>query len=118
MRLTVSPGGVPIGSYNALFTGIEPTTNDFGEGLKWWFQVTSGPCAGGKIGRITAMKPTLRNSCGKMLSGVVGRPLANDMEVDLAAFVGRMYLIIVAEGKSGGTYVDAVTQPPMPTPSV
>jgi hypothetical protein len=52
-----------------------------------------------------------------MLSGIVSKPLANDMEVDLEAHFGRSYLIIVASGKNGGSYVDTVTQPPPSPPS-
>ena len=112
MKLTVSPGGVPTGSYIALFRSVEATTNDFGDGLKWWFEIQGGPHAGAKTGCTTANKPTLKNSCGKLVSGIVGKPLSNDMEIDLASYFGRAYLIIVTEGKSGGTYVSTVTQPP------
>ena len=112
MKLIVTPGGVPAGSYIALFESVETTTNDLGNCLKWWFEVQSGAHTGAKVGCITACRPTLKNSSGKMLSGIVGKPLANDMEVDLDAYFGRSFLIIVVNGKNGGSYVDAVTQPP------
>jgi hypothetical protein len=112
MLLKVSAGGVPVGSYVAPFKGVETTTNEYGDGLRWWFEIPAGPHAGCKVGRITANRPTLKNSCGKMLAGITGKQLATDLEVDLTAYIGKMYLLIVAEGKNGGTYVDAVTQPP------
>ncbi|MGO9109106.1 MAG: hypothetical protein ACLP9L_07735 [Thermoguttaceae bacterium] len=114
MLLKVSAGGVPAGSYLAPFMGVETTTNEYGDGLRWWFEIPSGPHAGSKVGRITSPKPTPKNACGKMLAGITGRSLTAGLEIDLAAYVGKPFLIIVAESKSGngGTYVDAVTQPP------
>lgn len=35
MKLTVSSGGVPAGSYLSKFVGVERITNDFGPGLVW-----------------------------------------------------------------------------------
>ncbi len=89
MKLTVSQGGVPPGSHIALFQSTEATTNDLGDCLRWWFEIESGPHAGSRVGCITARKPTLKNSCGKILSGIVGKTLTNDMEVDLAPYVGK-----------------------------
>jgi hypothetical protein len=113
MKLLVSQGGAPPGSYLARFESVEAVTNDFGDGLKWWFEIVGGPHAGCKTSGITARKPTLKNSCGKLVSGILGTPLSNDMEIDLAAYFGQQFLVVVAQGKTGGTYVSAVTRPPV-----
>ncbi len=72
MLLKVSAGGVAAGSYLAKFNGIEPTVNDYGDGLRWQFEVLAGDQKGMIASRTTANKPTLKNSAGKILAGLVG----------------------------------------------
>ena len=112
MRLVVSSGGVPAGSYLAAFRGVEPVTNDYGDGLKWTFEVTGGSYAGSKTGCTTSVRPSQKNSCGRIVAGISGMSLSIGSEIDLAAYIGRVYLIVVIDGKNGGTYISAVTQPP------
>ena len=112
MLLKVSAGGVPAGSYHAKFTGIEAVNNEFGDGLRWNFEIVSGAFAGRMVSRTTAKGPTTRNSCGKLLSGITGKPLIVDSEFELANFKGLPYLVVVTEGQTGSTRVDAVTQLP------
>lgn len=111
--LKVSAGGVPAGSYLARFVGLETTTNDIGEGLRWIFEVTAGPHTGAKASRITSPSPTLKNACGKMLAGVTGRGLAPEESVNLDAFLGRIYLVVVVNTDSGATRIDSVSPPPV-----
>jgi len=99
MKLSVSSGGVPVGSYRAKFLGVEPTQNDYGEGLRWKFQVIGGPHAGLAIARTTGKCPTPKNAAGKILSGLSGNPLTVGVEFDLATYVGKDYLVSVAEGR-------------------
>jgi hypothetical protein len=112
MLLKVSAGGVPVGSYHARFTGVEAVNNEFGDGLRWNFEITAGTNAGRIVSRTTAKTPTPRNTCGKLLSGITGKPLTIGGEFELAAFAGRPYLVVVTEGQTGSTRVDAVTQLP------
>jgi hypothetical protein len=111
--LTVSAGGVPPGSYLAVFTGGEPTSNEYGDGLRWQFEVLTGPFKGGKTSRTTTRIPTTKNSCGKMLSGLAGKPLAPGEDHDIESFIGKKYLIVVTTTDSGGTRVDSVSPPPV-----
>ncbi|MBM4068059.1 MAG: hypothetical protein FJ271_03825 [Planctomycetes bacterium] len=113
MKLTVKQSGVPVGTYLARFTGTKETENDFGEGLAWEFDVQSGAHAGAKAGRITGRTPTTKNACGKMLASISGKSLSAGEEIDLADYIGRNYLIIVAETPSGSTRVESVALPPI-----
>ena len=114
--LTVSSGGVPVGNYTGTFSGTEATQakpeKGYGAGIRWKFQVDSGPCAGQTTSRVTGMSPTPKNGCGKMLSGLIGRALKEGEQIDPDAFIGKHYMIVVATGREGGTRVEAIV--PMP----
>jgi hypothetical protein len=116
MKLKVSPGGVPPGAYLAKFLGISPVEADalrgYGEGVRWEFEVTTGPQAGRKTSRITTATPTQKNACGRLLAGMLGRGLADDEDVDLTPLVGRVFMIVVAKTKGGGGRVETVSPPP------
>jgi hypothetical protein len=117
MKLKVCGGGVPAGAYAGKFLGIEPIPADpirgFGEGLRWQFEVLTGPHKGARTSRITTTKPSLKNACGKMLQGVCGKTLMLDEEVDLEAFVGHNYLVVVQATENGAARVETVSTPPM-----
>jgi hypothetical protein len=110
--LTVGSGGVPVGSYTAEFVGFEnqPENKEkgYGAGLRWKFVIESGPQAGQVASRITQPLPTTKNSCGKILAGLLGRALRDGEQVDPDAFVGKRYMIVVAAGQNGGTRVEAI----------
>jgi hypothetical protein len=112
MKLTVSAGGVPAGNYVAKFKGIEPyqdKENKYGEGLRWTWQVEKGPHAGQTASRITGCSPSPKNACGKILSGLLNRPVQPSEEVDINDFVGKSYLIVVGAAESG-TRVETVLE--------
>ncbi len=111
--LRVSAGGVPVGGHIATFVGVEPTKNDYGDGLKWIFEVVSGPSKGAKTYRITSQAPTLKNACGRMVSGITGKPLVIDEDVKLDQYFGKSYLVMVTTTEGGGTRVDSVSAPPV-----
>lgn len=113
MKLVLSSGGVPPGSYLAKFIGTEPSDGgQYGPGIKWSFEIVSGRYAGQKICRTTGLLPTLKNGCGKMLIGVSGKAIEGE-EIDLAQFIGRTYLIVLVQRPEGGTSLDSVTAPPV-----
>jgi hypothetical protein len=117
MKLKVTSGSVPAGAYTAKFLGIESIPDDpargFGEGLRWQFEVLTGPHKGARTSRITTATPSLKNACGKMLQGVTGKSLASGDEIDLEAFVGRNYLVVVQATESGATRVETASAPPV-----
>ena len=116
MLLTVSNGGVPVGSYTGKFAGLEEVPANpekkYGAGLRWKFAVDAGPCKDQVVSRITGPTPSTKNSCGKLLSGLLGRSLKEGDQVDPDNFLGKQFMIIVANGQEGGTRVEAVM--PMP----
>lgn len=111
--LKVSPGGVPAGSYLALYEGVEETSNEYGNGLRWMFQVTGGPHKGSRTSRITSDNPTPKNACGRMLAGLAGKTLTPGEDINLEAFVGKTYLVVVSNTDGGGTRIDSVSLPPV-----
>jgi hypothetical protein len=110
--LTVGSGGVPVGNYVATFAGYEnqPENKEkgYGMGLRWKFAIADGPQAGQITSRITSPTPTTKNTCGKMLVGLLGRALRDGEQIDPDAFIGKKYMIVVAAGQNGGTRVEAV----------
>ncbi|QJW92560.1 hypothetical protein FTUN_0056 [Frigoriglobus tundricola] len=112
MKLKVS-GGVPEGSYLAKFTKVEPTTNGFGPGLKWAWEITSGANTGQSVICTTSNSPSPKNRCGKILSGMLGKALNTGEEFDTSTLVGQNFLVIVRKSETGGTFVDSVTKAPV-----
>jgi hypothetical protein len=108
-KLTIKAAGVPAGMYRARFVGVEPTNHaEYGPGLRFQFEVATGPAAGRKVSRVTSAVPTVRNAAGKMLSGLAGRPLKPDEDIDLTEFVDEDFQITVEEVQGGGSRVVAV----------
>ena len=115
--LTVSSGGVPIGNYTGAFAGVEAQPENkekgYGAGLRWKFNIDAGPQAGQTASRVTGQSPTPKNSCGKMLSGLLGRGLKEGEQIDPDQFLGKRFMIVVEAGQGGGTRIGAVV--PMQT---
>jgi hypothetical protein len=114
--LTVSGGSVPVGSYTGKFAGIEEVPANpekkYAAGFRWKFVIDDGAYEGQTVSRITGPAPSVKNSCGKLLSGVIGRALKENEQIDPDTFVGKRYMLVVAAGQEGGTRVEAVI--PMP----
>jgi hypothetical protein len=110
--LTVTSGGVPIGNYVARFSGVEAQPENkekgYGAGLRWKFTIESGPQAGQVASRVTGPVPSPKNSCGKMLAGLLGRAIQEKEQIDPDQFVGKRYMIVVAASQGGATRVEAV----------
>lgn len=105
-KLTVKEGGVPPGEYVARFTGIEDTNHiEYGAGLWFKFEICTGTYEGSKVSRITNATPTLGNSAGKMLSGLLGRALTKDEELEIDSLIGKDYMVTVEATSKGGTRV-------------
>jgi hypothetical protein len=114
--LTVSSGSVPVGSYTGRFAGLEEVAENqekkYAAGIRWRFVIDAGPYEGQTVSRVTGPAPSVKNTCGKVLSGMVGRALKENEQIDTDAFLGRRYMLVVAAGQEGGTRVEAVI--PMP----
>ena len=102
-------GGPPAGVYKAKFVGVEETEHDeYGAGLKFVFEVTSGDHAGEQATRITGTKPTPKNACGRMLAGISGESLKPGCQIDLAPHVGTEFMLQVEETPNGATRIGTV----------
>jgi hypothetical protein len=114
--LTVIEGGVPPGTYASTFLGVEPQPENkergFPPGLRWRFKVSAGSLAGQIASRVTGPSPSPKNGCGKMLAGLLGRPLTPMEQIDLQKLVGQSFTIVVATGQMGGSRVEAVVPAP------
>ena len=109
MRLTIGTGGVPPGTYSGKFAGIKEYHHpEYGPGLMWRFEITSGAHVGRDASRVTSPTPTPNNVCGKMINQALGRPITPGEEVDLDDLVGREYLIEVRETPNGATRVEEI----------
>jgi hypothetical protein len=112
MKLTVTAGGVPPGSYIAGFLSMEPKESQHGPGLLWTCEVASGAYAGAKPTGMTGPKPTPTNKCGRFVAGITGKALTLSETVDLTPYVGKLYLIVVEATDKGGSKIVSITAPP------
>jgi hypothetical protein len=112
--LTVSSGGVPVGSYTGTFAGIEkaPPFKDYAEGIRWKFTIDAGPYSGQMTSRVTGLTPSPKNGAGKMLAGLVGRAIREGEQIDPDTYIGKRFMLVVAAGKEGGTRVEAIVAMP------
>lgn len=106
-KLSARNNDVPAGTYKADFVDCEETDHEqWGPGLKWVFEIAEGPHAGQFAYRTTKDKATLKNSCGKFLSALTGKPAAQCIDIDTDDYIGRRYFITVGETDSGSTRVE------------
>jgi hypothetical protein len=107
----VGSGGVPAGMYQATFLGVRPqpanVERKFDEGLRWEWRVRGGLQDGQVASRITGKKPSPRNGAGKILAGLLNRPLVEGEKLQIGALVGKTYMIVVAATVNGGTRVES-----------
>jgi hypothetical protein len=125
---------IPAGVYKATFKGIFPLRNDevrydadgrpMPPACEWRLEIVSGPLRGRHATRITSKEPTRGNACGKLLTGLLGRPLEVGESADPAAYIGKAYTIVVGVGNNPDkTQVmqllpaDADEAPPAPVPA-
>jgi hypothetical protein len=108
LRMGQAQFGVPIGTpaTKGKFLGTEVSEpkpgSTYGPGREWRFELTEGPFAGRVVSRTTAFDPTLRNSCGKLFTALIGGNVPIGTEVNIDDFIGHRYLIMF-EPNSVGT---------------
>lgn len=113
---TVSSGAVPPGTYTGTFAGVEnvPANPEkgFGPGVRFKFTIVAGLFEGQTTCRVTGTSATQKNSCGRILSGLLGRALRDGELIEVDSFIGRKYMLVVAPGPGSGTRVDAIVPIP------
>lgn len=106
---TVASGsGVPAGSYNARFAGLdtyEENADRFGEGIILRFAILSGDHKGEEATRICSKKFSAKSNLYKFAKALAGRDLEAGESFDFADFVGKKGMIVVEETDSGSTRV-------------
>jgi len=108
MNFVIKSTDCPAGVYKARFTGVEEMTHaEYGDGLRFDFEIVDGPNKGKRTCRITSADPTPRNAAGRMLSDLAGVAPSNGVSINLDDCVGREYTIVVREGESGRTRVES-----------
>jgi len=103
-----SASGVPVGSYNATFVGLEKYEENldrFGEGALLKFKITGGDLKGQEASRICSKKFSAKSNLYKFAKALVGRDLVNGESFDFADQVGAKGMIIVEETEGGSTRV-------------
>ena len=107
-------GSVPVGSYLAKFVGVEVVPpGEYQEGIRWIWEIASGQYVGRKVSRISGKKPSLDNKAGKFISGMTGKQFQLGESISLAPCVGKTFLIVMGQSKSGASVVESVSLPPV-----
>lgn len=127
MKMRESKFGAPAGVYQARFEGLKlmeaqnpPRLGRDGRpmppGMEWQFTVLGGEQDGQVIGRITGTEPTTKNSCGMLLSGMFGRAIQPDEDLDPNQFRGQTFEVVVGRSKDdpNKTYIIQINGPPRP----
>jgi hypothetical protein len=109
MRLTFG-ASVPPGAYRARFLGCSPSKPhaEYGPGIAFEFAIVGGQFDGEKVGRVTGLRPTPKNACGKLVRGLLGRAPSPGESVDLDGPVGKSFHVTVEETDTGSTRVSGV----------
>lgn len=103
-----SASGVPAGSYNASFAGLEGFTENadkFGEGVLLRFKITSGEYKDTETTRICSKKFSTKSNLYKFAKSLRGRDLESGERFDFADYIGAKGMIIVEAIDSGSTRV-------------
>lgn len=103
-----SASGVPAGSYNATFSGLEKyeeNVEQYGEGCLLKFKITSGEHEGEEASRICSKKFSAKSNLFKFAKALKGSDLENGEDFDFADFIGVKGMIVVEETDSGSTRV-------------
>jgi hypothetical protein len=102
-------GGVPTGSYNATFAGLDSYTENvekFGEGCLLRFKITGGDHKGEEATRIVSKKFSAKSNLYKFAKALVGRDLVAGESFDFADQIGVRGMIVVSETDGGSTRVE------------
>ncbi len=103
-----SASGVPAGSYNASFAGLEAYTENsekFGEGVLLKFKISSGEHRGEEASRICSKKFSAKSNLYKFAKAFRGNDLESGESFDFADYIGTKGMVIVEETDSGSTRV-------------
>ena len=94
--------GPPAGIYRATFVGVVKTSHpEYGDGARFDFKVVGGEHDGRIASRTCKPQPTAKNATGRLMAGLVGSATKPGEKVSLAAFIGKVYTIVVGTAQNG-----------------
>ena len=99
--ITILDPSVPVGTYDAIFAGIEEKSFKFGDRWIWGFEVEGGDHDGRIASAFSGTTPTLKSNCGRFLGMLVGTAPEKGRSIDPDDHIGRQYRIKVEESDSG-----------------
>jgi hypothetical protein len=108
----VKPSGATPGTHSCVFQGafeLPPREGgpDYGPALLVKFKADDGQ----EPSAIVSETPTLRNSCGRILAGMLGRQLRPDEVVTWEQFENQRFVVQVITNKAGtGTTIHEVSR--------
>ena len=84
LGFTIKSKDRPAGIHRARFNGCEKTTHaEYGDGLRFEFEVIEGEHLGMRACRYTSADPTPRNAAGRMMADLLGTKPTNGLAVNL-----------------------------------
>jgi hypothetical protein len=107
--------GVPVGSYNATFEGIEAykeNLDKFCVGVVLKFKITSGDHKGEETSRICSKKFNPKSNLYKFAKALIGRELTGGESFDFANHIGAKGMVIVEQTEGGSTRVATFLKSP------
>lgn len=94
--------GPPAGIYKATFAGVTKTHHEeYGPGARFDFKVVGGEHDGKIASRTCKPTATAGNATGKLMQGILGASAKPGEKVNVAAYVGKTYTIVVGLAKNG-----------------
>lgn len=115
MRLTMK-ADVPEGEYLGKLLAVEEwkeNADKYGPAIRFVWEITRGDFQNQEVTRITGTRVTKKTALGKLLRGLKGGAIEPGEEIDPTQFIGREYLLTVAETDSGSTRVESAISPPV-----
>ena len=101
----------PAGMYKGDFDRVETREkNEHGESVRFIWIISEGELQGREASRIVGIDrpPSSKNGLGRLLGGLAGRSLEVGEKISPDSFVGRPYLLQVADAPGGnGTRVES-----------
>lgn len=107
-KFTVTESGVPAGSYNASFAGLEAFEENldrFGEGCLLKFTILSGEHKGREASRIVSRKFSSKTNLYRFAKSLIGRDLQSGESFDFADMIGVKGMVVVESTEQGSTRV-------------
>lgn len=109
MAFTMKASGVPVGSYRAKFKRWEQSTHaEYGDRVQFVWEIIDGEHKGAEASRFTGAKLSPKAALAKILGGLTGRKIGIGDEVNPDDYIGKEFLLIVAETESGASRVETV----------